>query len=280
MPADLPTAAAGHELHPSPLPPVPIAQNPDIPKGRLSRIVNRLPKGQFLRYLGVGIWNTFFGYLSFAAFALPLLTPPSAALSLPRRGHRLARLHPHSTSRSPISVTNSFVFRTKGNYLIEWLRCFAVYGFGMLPGLLILSALTKLLQTVLHNHRAPLVRGPGPRPATRRAITTTSSLFLHTRLKLQSRRRLHRRRPSPWASPPSPASSATADSPSNPPSPSRSAGPGRSLKSLSRSFPNLEDHLHRHSLLQRAGQRPQPLHAGSRRHGPHRQVPVRAHLHR
>ena len=64
---------------------------------------------------------------------------------------------------TPVNITMAyfcykfFVFRTQGNYLMEWLRCFAVYGLGMLPGLLILSALTRLLQTVLHNHRAPLL---------------------------------------------------------------------------------------------------------------------------
>ena len=64
---------------------------------------------------------------------------------------------------NPINITMAYLcykfifFRTKGNYLLEWLRCFAVYGLGMLPGLLILSALTRLLQTLLHTHRAPLV---------------------------------------------------------------------------------------------------------------------------
>jgi len=49
-----------------------------------------------------------------------------------------------------------FVFRTKGNYLREWLKCFAVYGAGMLPGLVVLSALTRFLQSVIHRHAASL----------------------------------------------------------------------------------------------------------------------------
>ena len=40
----------------------------------------------------------------------------------------------HVTSTKPLGITvaflcyKHFVFRTKGNYLKEWLRCFAVYG--------------------------------------------------------------------------------------------------------------------------------------------------------
>ena len=144
------------ELHPRPLPVVPIPQNPEIPTGRLRRLIARLPKGQFIRYLAVGIFNTVWGYLSFAAFLFLF------SHLLPQHFLYLAVVVASVVS-TPINITVAyfgykfFVFRTKGNYLVEWLRCFAVYGLGMLPGLLILSALTRLLQTVLHNHRAPLV---------------------------------------------------------------------------------------------------------------------------
>ncbi len=147
---------ADHEFHPDPIPVVPIPQNPEIPTGRLARLINLLPKGQFIRYLGVGVWNTFFGYLSYAAFLFLF------SHLLPQRLLYLAVVLASLVS-TPINITVAyfcykfFVFRTEGNYLIEWLRCFAVYGVGMLPGLLILSALTRLLQTVLHNHRAPLL---------------------------------------------------------------------------------------------------------------------------
>ncbi len=160
MPSDLntadPLASEQQELHPAPLPPVPIPQNPDIPTGRLARIVRRLPHGQFIRYLCVGVCNTIFGYLSFAAFLFLF------SHLLPQRFLYLAVVIASLVS-TPINITFAyfgykfFVFRTKGNYLIEWLRCFAVYGMGMLPGLLVLSALTRVLQTVLHNHRAPLL---------------------------------------------------------------------------------------------------------------------------
>ncbi len=144
------------EVHPEPPPVVPIPQNPDIPTGRLARLVRRFPKQQFVRYIAVGMWNTVWGYTSFAAFLFLF------SHLLPQRLLYLAVVVASLVS-TPINITMAyfcykfFVFRTVGNYLVEWLRCFAVYGLGMLPGLLILSALTRLLQTELHLHRTPLV---------------------------------------------------------------------------------------------------------------------------
>ena len=142
-----------HSRHP---PVVPIAQNPEIPKRRLARLVARFPRGQFVRYLCVGVWNTVFGYLDYALFVFLF------SHLLPQHLLYLAVVIASVVS-TPINITMAYfgykfvVFRTKGNYLMEWLRCFAVYGIGMLPGLLILSALTRVLQTFFHNHRAPLV---------------------------------------------------------------------------------------------------------------------------
>lgn len=146
----------GPEIHPKHPPVVPIPQNPDIPTRRLARIVRLFPRGQFIRYISVGIWNTIFGYISYALFLFLF------SHLLPQRFLYLAVVVASLVS-TPINITMAYfcykfiVFRTTGNYLLEWLRCFAVYGVGMLPGLLILSALTRLLQTLFHNHRAPLV---------------------------------------------------------------------------------------------------------------------------
>ncbi len=63
-----------------------------------------------------------------------------------------------SVVSTPLNVTVAFfgyklfVFRTKGNVLREWLKCFAVYGTSMIPGLVALSALTKFLQATIHRH--------------------------------------------------------------------------------------------------------------------------------
>jgi putative flippase GtrA len=143
------------EIHPEHPPVVPIPQDPFIPKGPLQRIVNLFPGGQFLRYVMVGGFNTLFGYCSFVITLgilsnvvpqrLLYLTAPAASLI-----------------STPLNITVAyfgykfFVFRTKGNFLLEWLKCFAVYGTGMIPGLLALGALTRLMQSTLHNHAAAL----------------------------------------------------------------------------------------------------------------------------
>ena len=136
-------------------PVVPIPQDPFIPRRLLQRVVNLFPAGQFVRYLCVGVFNTVFGYIVFAI----LLTSLNAVL--PSRLLYLTVVLA-SVLSTPLNITVAyfgyklFVFRTKGNYLREWLKCFAVYGLGMIPGLVALSALTRLLQTLIHRHAASL----------------------------------------------------------------------------------------------------------------------------
>jgi putative flippase GtrA len=146
---------AGHEIHPRHPQVIPIPQNPFIPWGPLQRLVNLFPGGQFARYLCVGVFNTFFGYLSFVVI-LTLLNAvlPDRLLSL--------TVILASVLAWPLNITVSyfgykfFVFRTKGNYLGEWLKCFAVYGTGVIPGLVALSALTRFLQSMIHRHASSL----------------------------------------------------------------------------------------------------------------------------
>jgi putative flippase GtrA len=145
------TSSAGHETHPQHPPVVPIPQDPFIPKGRLQRLVNLFPRDQFVRYFCVGIFNTFFGYISFAI----ILTLLNAAL--PARLVYLTVVIASLLS-TPLNITIAyfgykfFVFPTSGNYLGEWLKCFAVYGTGMIPGLVALSTLTRILQSMIHGH--------------------------------------------------------------------------------------------------------------------------------
>jgi putative flippase GtrA len=144
-----------YEIHPKHPPVVPIPQAPFIPRGRLQRLVNLFPPGQFVRYLCLGVFNTFFGYISFAV-TLTLLN-----VLLPARLLYLTVILA-SILPTPLNITVAYfgykflVFRTKGNYLGEWLKCFAVYGTGMIPGLVALSALTRLLQSLIHHHAASL----------------------------------------------------------------------------------------------------------------------------
>lgn len=120
----------------------------------LTRLTGHLPPGQFVRYLMVGTWNTVFGYSTYALFTA-LLTPRL----------RFAYIYA-SVFSNAISITVAylgykfFVFKTKGNYLREWLRCILVYGSGMLPGLLLLPLLVGVLHHALHLERsAPYIAG-------------------------------------------------------------------------------------------------------------------------
>src|SRR3984885_7649573 len=143
------------EIRPQHPPVVPIPQDPFIPTRRLQRLVNLFPGGQFVRYLCVGVFNSLFGYISFVV----LLTLFDAAL--PSRLLYLTVILASLLS-TPLNITVAylgykfFVFRTKGNYLGEWLKCFAVYGTGMIPGLIALSALTRFLQSMIHGHAVSL----------------------------------------------------------------------------------------------------------------------------
>jgi putative flippase GtrA len=101
----------------------------------LRKLTAHIPPAQFSRYLLVGIWNTVFGYGTYAGFTA-LFTPfvPHAYI--------LA-----SVLANVITITMAFlaykwlVFKTKGNYLREWMRCMAVYGGAALIGTVLLPAL-------------------------------------------------------------------------------------------------------------------------------------------
>jgi len=125
------------------------------PPGLLDRLGRRFPGGQFLRYLAVGIFNTVFGYCTYVFF----FTLFSAIIS---SNHPSLLAPLASIVGTPLSITVAyfgykfFVFKTRGNYFAEWLKCFGVYGVGMLPGLIALSGLTRLLQAFLLHHQLRL----------------------------------------------------------------------------------------------------------------------------
>jgi len=119
---------------------------------RADRIREMIPGGQLVRYLCVGGFNTLFGYGAFS-LTLHLLNHLVAARYL------YLTVVASSVVSTPLSITVAyfgyklFVFKTKGNYLREWIKCFGVYGVGMLPGLFVLSGLTRMLQSMLHMPR-------------------------------------------------------------------------------------------------------------------------------
>ena len=103
------------------------------------------PLPQFLRYILVGGFNTLFGYLLFA-----LLNWLFSDLS--HYGYLYA-----AVVGNVIAITVAFlgykwlVFRTRGNYLIEWIRCVGVYGSTMLIGLVGLAVLVPVFRHHLRN---------------------------------------------------------------------------------------------------------------------------------
>ncbi len=101
-------------------------------RASLSTLLEHIPPGQLGRYLAVGIWNTAFGYGTFALFtALLDRYVPASYLAA-------------SLLSSVLNITVSFlgykwfVFRTRGNYLREWARCLMVYSGSIALGLVLL----------------------------------------------------------------------------------------------------------------------------------------------
>src|SRR5581483_6530194 len=91
---------------------------------------------QVARYILVGAFNTGFGYGLFVALNYVFRR-------LGVYGSEIASL-----LSNIIAITVAFlgykwfVFRTRGNYLREWLRCISVYGTSMIFSLIMLPPLT------------------------------------------------------------------------------------------------------------------------------------------
>ena len=118
----------------------------------LNRLIDHIPPGQFFRYLVVGGWNTLFGYSTFAGiyYLLHRYSIPEANVYWQAISAQIISV--------PINFTASYVcykllvFKTRGNYLREWLKSIAVYGTAFLPGLVLLPMLVKALLYLPHIH--------------------------------------------------------------------------------------------------------------------------------
>jgi putative flippase GtrA len=160
-----------------PAEPLPTAPTPHGPFASLRKL---LPPAEVIRYLLVGVWNTLFAYALYSGFVF------FYGRFLPHRYLPLTVVLA-SASAKPIGITMAFlcykhfVFRTHGNYLREWLRCFAVYGVGMLPELIALPILTHLLLRFAFTHRpAPYLAG-----AIITVFTATLSYFGHKKFSFR-----------------------------------------------------------------------------------------------
>ena len=107
----------------------------------------------------VGVSNTLFSLALYSACVVVY------SHLFPHRGKPLIADFASITSK-PICITvaflcyKHFVFRTRGNYLKEWLRCFAVYGVGAPAELIILPVATTIfLHIALLHASAPFLAG-------------------------------------------------------------------------------------------------------------------------
>ena len=134
---------------------------PPDPKahGPFAAIRRVLPSGEVIRFLMVGGFNTVFSLALYSGFVLLL------GHLLPHSGKPLIADIAFALS-TPVGITvaflcyKHFVFRTKGNYLKEWLRCFAVYSVSFPMGLVILPAATHFFQRAAVTHAsAPFLAG-------------------------------------------------------------------------------------------------------------------------
>lgn len=120
----------------------------------MAKLTRHAPPGQFARYLLVGLWNTVFGYGTFALFT---------AVLNPIVSHSYIWA---SLLSSLLNITVAylgykwFVFRTKGNYLREWIRCVGVYSGGIAFTLVALPVLVVIIRRETHFlGEAPYIAG-------------------------------------------------------------------------------------------------------------------------
>lgn len=107
---------------------------------------------QFVRYILVGGFNTLFGYGLFA-----LLTWCFKGLGSYSYMYAAVLANVIAISVAFLGY-KWFVFRTRGNYLIEYIRCFGVYGSSALIGLAGLPILVPILRRNLQEpERAPYI---------------------------------------------------------------------------------------------------------------------------
>ena len=134
-------------------------------------------RSQAIRYGAVGAWNTIFGYGCYACLTLVLS-------GMGPHSYLLANL-----IATPINITVSFlgykwfVFKTKGNYIREWLRCIAVYSGTFLLSMVALPALVFCMRRLAGlDKAAPYLAG-----ALVIGVTAVVSFFGHRHISFGGR---------------------------------------------------------------------------------------------
>jgi putative flippase GtrA len=132
---------------------------------------------ELLRYLLVGGFNTVFGYGLFALLNW-------AFTGMGSYSYMYAAI-----LANPIAITVAFlgykwfVFRTSGNYLIEWIRCLGVYSSTMLVSLVGLPVLVPILRTMLGSP----IRAPYFAAAIMTCVTVLIGFWGHKRISFRPR---------------------------------------------------------------------------------------------
>ena len=131
---------------------------------------------QFIRYLLAGGFNTVFGYSLFAL------------LNWSFRGLGSFSYIYAAALSNLIAITVAFfgykwfVFRTRGNYLIEWVRCIGVYGSITAIGLVGLPILVPIVRS--HSQRPE--RAPYIAAAILTVITVIFSFLGHKNISFRT----------------------------------------------------------------------------------------------
>jgi putative flippase GtrA len=149
--------------------------------GPFAAIRRVLPAGEVIRFLMVGVSNTLFSLALYSGFVILF------GHLFPHRGKPLIA-DIASICSKPIAITvaflcyKHFVFRTHGNYLKEWLRCFAVYGVSTPAELLILPVATHLF---LHIKMLPPNAPPILAGIVNSVIIACYSYFAHKKFSFK-----------------------------------------------------------------------------------------------
>ena len=116
----------------------------------------KIDRKEAAAFLISGVWNTIFGYGVYAFFVWLLTGVLPAAFMFA------------SIISTVFSITNSFfvlkffVFKTKGNYLKEYIRCWGVYGAAGLINLALLPVAVWIFNILLlreYLHLSPYLAG-------------------------------------------------------------------------------------------------------------------------
>ncbi len=144
-------------------------------QSRLELLTKHLPPGQVLRYLLTGAGNTLFGYGTFALFTM-LLAP------LGRQSYILAVI-PSTIIHTTVAFLGYkwFVFKTKGNYLREWIRCVGVYSSSMALSMVLLPIVVFVIRHRFgYETQAPYIAG-----ALLGVLTVIFSFFGHKHISFR-----------------------------------------------------------------------------------------------